>query len=43
MPNVRGKEFPYTKKGIAAAKRYAAKYKKGGVVKKNKSKRSRKR
>ena len=30
MPKVRGKKFAYTKEGIAAAKRYAVKYKKGG-------------
>jgi len=48
MPKVGKKKFPYTEKGKKAAKLYAAKYKKakykiGGVVKKNKSKRSRKR
>ena len=43
MPKVGKKKFAYTKKGIAAAKRYASKYNIGGVVKKNKSKRSRKR
>jgi hypothetical protein len=27
MPNVRGKKYPYTKKGVAAAKKAAAKNK----------------
>ena len=48
MPKVGKRKFAYTEKGKKAAKRYAAnlkkeKYKIGGVVKKNKSKRSRKR
>ena len=48
MPKVGKRKFAYTEKGKKAAKLYAAslkkaKYKKGGIVNKKKSKRSRKR
>lgn len=34
MPNVAGKEYPYTKSGMAAAKKAAMKMKKKPVMKK---------
>lgn len=34
MPNVDGKKYPYTKKGIAAAKKAAAKKKPKSMLKK---------
>ena len=36
MPNVKGKKYPYTPKGIAAAKVARKKLKKGGLVNKKK-------
>tara|TARA_A100001015_G_C15014054_1_gene724627 strand:+ start:1328 stop:1450 length:123 start_codon:yes stop_codon:yes gene_type:complete len=39
MPNVRGKKYPYTKKGIADAKKALSKKGKGRVMTKKKLRR----